>query len=772
MLAKTQASDMILRFGAFELDLRSGELRNKGVRIKLQEQPFQVLTVLVRRAGELVTREELRSAIWPADTFVDFDKSLNTAVNKLREALGDSADRPRFIETLPRRGYRFVAPVTSEDKKQPAAHANGASRAPDWKIVMSVLLFLFVMLLAGGLIWHWRQGHVVTEKDAVVVGDFANSTGDPVFDGTLRQGLFIQLQQSPFLRLVSDEQIHRTLRTMGQSTSARITPEIAREVCQRTNGAVSLDGTIVLIGTRYELILRAVDCVRGELLASAEAQARGKNEVLDALGKVASEMRRELGESLASVQRHNTPLEQVTTPSLEAFQFYNLGLNIQSQTGDFSASLPSFYRAIELDRNFAMAYWALSDAYSTIGETTSSAEYIRKAFALRSQVGEPEKSLIEGDYYFYGLGDLTSAQRSFELHAKMYSDSQYAHILLASISMMLGRYEGALRESRAALRLGPLFTPFYRILALNYLLSDRIEDAVATTKEAQAKGTNSNLGAVRYGVAFYHGDISGMSHEVANATGKLGEEDLLLAMEGDTAAYFGHVAKARDFCQRAVSEAERARQNETAAGYAATCAVREALFDYRYKARLLATIANRRASGRDMDYAVALALAYAGEIKRGQALTDDLAKRYPEDTIVQFNYLPTLRAKLALRQSDPQRALDNLAVAAPYELGLPAYSFYNWADLYPVYVRGEAYLAAHQGDNAAAEFKKVLDHRGLVLNEPIGALAHLELARAYAMSGNTGKAKMAYHEFLILWKDADPDIPILKEAKAEYAKLQ
>jgi tetratricopeptide (TPR) repeat protein len=533
-----------------------------------------------------------------------------------------------------------------------------------------------------------------------------------------------------------------------------------------------LDGSISLIGTRYDLTLRAVDCASGESLASEEAQAQGKNDVLDTLGRLASEMRGRLGESLGNVQKYDIRLAQVTTPSLDALQSYTLGEKTQSQTGNFAASLPFFHRAIEIDPNFAMAYWALGDAYSTLGETGSSAEYLRKAFRLRARVSERERSAVEGDYYFYATGDLMNARRSFEVYAKIYPDSGYAHNMLTGCSMMLGQYGAALNEAREALHLAPFNTVLYRLVALNYLLSERVEDAVATAKEAHAKGLDSDLGAVLYGIAFYRDDTAEMARQGASAIGKPGEEDLLLAMEADTDAYFGHVGNARNSSQRAVVSAERAGEKETAADYYAVSALREALVGDGYGARQLAATAMRHSSGREVDYGVALALAFAGETNRAQVLTDDLAKRYPEDTIVQFNYLPTLRAKLALSRSNPQQALDILAAADPYELGLPAYSFYNWPNLYPVYVRGEVYLAAHQGGEAATEFRKILDHRGIVLNEPIGALAHLQLGRAYAMEGEISKAKSAYRDFLTLWKDADPDISILKQAEAEYAKLQ
>src|SRR3981189_3407647 len=318
----------ILRFGVFEVDVRSGELRKHGARIKLQEQPFHLLTVLLQRPGEVVTREELRNQSWPADTFVDFDNSLNTAINKLREALGDSADNPRFIETLPRRGYRFIAPVTGEDgtTRGAAAGVRARWRPSGRKIVAAVAVVVLAAGIAGGLLWRARQAPPLTEKDTIVLGDFANSTGDAVFDGTLREGLSVQLHQSPFLSLVSEEVIRQTLRMMERPANTRLTPEITREGCQRTSSAAALDRSIALIGTRYVLILKAVNCANGELLASTEAQANDKSHVLDALGKTASEMRTRLGESLSTVQRYNTPLEQATTPSLGALQAFSQGV--------------------------------------------------------------------------------------------------------------------------------------------------------------------------------------------------------------------------------------------------------------------------------------------------------------------------------------------------------------------------------------------------------------------------------------------------------------
>jgi eukaryotic-like serine/threonine-protein kinase len=766
MALDTQSSG-ILRFATFEVDLRAGELRKQGKRIKVQEQPFHVLTVLLQRPGEVVTREELRNQNWPPDTFVDFDNSLNTAINKLREALGDSADNPRFIETLPRRGYRFIAPVTGVDgaTRGTATGVSAAAPTRSRKIVVTMAVAVLAAGIGGGLLWRSRQARHLTEKDTIVLGDFANSTGDSVFDGALREGLSVQLEQSPFLSLVSEEGIHQTLRMMERPPNTQFTPEITREICQRTSSTAAVDGSIALIGTRYNLILKAVNCANGDLLASTEAQARDKSHVLDALGNAATEMRGKLGESLTTVQKYNTPLEQATTPSLEALQAYNFGL----RTDGGAAQLAFYQRAIQLDPNFAMAYWALSNGTADI---TLSEKNARKAFELRAGLSEREKLYVEILYYYTVVGNLEKARRSCEIGAQMYPRDSTFLSYLATFSRALGEYEAGLKESLEESR-RPIHSSLpYRDLVLSYLLLDRINEADAVTEEAHAKGRDSDLETVLYGIAFYQDDTAGMARQMAHAAGAPGEDNLLLAMEADTAAYFGHLGKAQESSRRAADSAEVAAEKESAAGFYAVSALREALFGNAAKARQQAMTAKRGLAGRDRHYAVALALAYAGDAGQAQALADDLGKRFPEDTVVKVNYLPTLRAKLALLHSNPQEALVILRAASPYEVGLPSLNYYNWPNLYPVYVRGEAYLAAHQGREAAAEFQKILDHRGIVLNEPIGALAHLQLGRAYALQGDTAKSRAAYQDFLTLWKDADPDIPIFKQAKAEYAKLQ
>src|SRR5437660_3311972 len=486
----------MLRFGVFEVDVRAGEVRKHGERIKLQEQPFHVVTVLLQGPGEVVTREELRSQNWPADTFVDFDNSLNTAINKLREALGDSADNPRFIETLPRRGYRFIAPVTGVDGAAGGTAAGVSAVTPirGRKIAVTAAVVVLASGIAGGLLWRTRQARHLTEKDTIVLGDFANSTGDAVFDGTLREGLSVQLQQSPFLSLISGEGIQQTLQMMGQPGNVRLTPQIAREVCQRTNSTTALDGSIALIGARYDLIVKAVNCVNGDLLASPEAQANHQSHVLAALHTTASEMRRKLGESLSTVQNYNTPLEQATTPSLEALQAFSLGVKA-SLAGDVAADA-FFQRAVQLDPNFAAAYDAMGGENQWIG-TALAVENMRKAFEQRTRVSEREKLIIEGDYYNVVTGDLMKARQSYTLGEQIYPREVSFRNGLGVLYNALGKYEAGLREHQEAVRLAP-DTVRYSFLVNTYLLLNRDEDAAALAREAHGKGLDSGLGAILY----------------------------------------------------------------------------------------------------------------------------------------------------------------------------------------------------------------------------------------------------------------------------------
>ena len=642
-----------------------------------------------------------------------------------------------------------------------------------WKVALPVALAV-VVLAAGGYFYLHRTPKL-TDKDTIVLADFTNTTGDTVFDGTLRQGLSVQLEQSPFLRLVSDGQAQQTLRMMGQPQDAKLTSDIAREICQRTSSAVVLDGSIAEIGTQYNLILKAVNCSSGESLASTEAQAGDKNHVLDALGKAATEMRSRLGESLGTVRGFDTPLEQATTPSLEALQAYSLGQKEFLAKSDFATAVPLLRRAISLDPNFAVAYNALAVNYWNLGESILAAENGHKAYELRGRVTERERFQIESTYYFIITGDLQKALQLCELWAQTFPRDDTPRGVETGIYTILGQYDKAALAVRENLRLAP--TPIgigYAGLVDSYLSRNLFEEARATAQEAQAKNLDSPyLRFELYRLAFLQNDTAGMAQQVAWAGGKLGVEDVLLGNEADTTAYFGQVGKARELSRRADSSATQAQQRETAALHEAAAAIREALFGNADEARKWAASTKQLRNSRDVQYGALLALALTGDLSRGETrleqLADDVARHFPEDTLVESNYLPTLRAQMAIDHHDPSKAIELLQAAAPYELGGPPASF---TALYPIYVRGEAYLLLHQGSQAATEFQKILDHRGIVWNEPIGALAHWQLGRAYVLQGDSTKAKSEYSFFLTLWKDADPDIPILKQAKTEYAKLQ
>jgi tetratricopeptide (TPR) repeat protein len=558
---------------------------------------------------------------------------------------------------------------------------------------------------------------------------------------------------------------------MGQKPDAKLTPEISRDVCQRTGSAVVIEGSIAEIGTPYLLTVKAVKCASGESVASTEAQASDKNSVLDALGKTASEIRNKLGESLRTVQKFDTPLQQATTPSLEALKAYSAGYKIQ-HTGS-PACIPFYKHAVELDPNFAIAYALLSRVYSNIGESGIAADYARKAYELRDRASEPEKYYISGHFHLTVTGNMEKAKQFCALWIQAYPRQELPHLFLSGvIYQVLGQYEKAVEEATVAIRLNPELSIPYGDLMFNNIALNRLDEAKAAYGQALERRLNHAYFYIYlYGIAFLQNDVAGMAQRVARSADQPGAEDVLLGLEADTAAYSGRLRDAREFSRRAVDFAERAEEKETAATYSAVSGLREALFGNAVEARRRAALAMERSAGRDVQYGAALALAYAGDTGRTQALTDDLGKRFPEDTVVQFNYLPTLRAKLAVSRGNASEALESLRTAAPYELGQTASGVYFWTGLYPVFVRGESYLAAHQGSDAAAEFQKILDHRGIVLNEPIGALAHLGIARAYAIQGDTAKAKAAYQDFLTLWKDADPDIPIFIAAKAEYAKL-
>jgi serine/threonine protein kinase/tetratricopeptide (TPR) repeat protein len=639
-----------------------------------------------------------------------------------------------------------------------------------WKVLVPAALILVAAAVGGMLYFRSRQTTPpLSDKDTIVLSDFDNRTGDAVFDDTLKQGLSVQLEQSPFLALVSEQRVNETLKLMGRPAGDRLTPQVTREVCQRTGSKAMLTGSIAGLGSQYVIGLKAVNCNTGEVLAEAQEQAAGKEAVLKALDAAAVSLRGKLGESLSSVQRYGTPVEEATTPSLEALKAYSLGVKTRYAGGE-TAALPFLNRAVDLDPNFAMAYSWISAIFFDLAEVGRAAENARKAYDLREKVSERERFFIEGNYYLFVTGELEKAAQNAELWQRTYPRDWLTYGHLGFISVLLGNWEKALEEWREALRLEPNNQVNYLNLGSAYTALNRLDEAEAVYKQGEeGKLENELLLQNRYALAFLKGNPAQMAQLVSAAMGKPGAEDLLLATQADTEGWYGRLKNAHELTERAMDSALHNDAKESAAAYQAAAALREVESGNREQARADANAALKLAPNRWVRSVAALALARAGDTAGAEKLAAELDKTFPLDTRVQRYWLPTIRASVALERQDPSRAIELLKVASTIELSAPT----NLAIfLCPAYLRGEAYLMLDDGNRAAAEFQKFIDHRGLVMNFPWGALARLGLARAYAVQGNTAKARAAYQDFLTLWKDADPDVPILKEAKAEYAKLK
>jgi eukaryotic-like serine/threonine-protein kinase len=643
-----------------------------------------------------------------------------------------------------------------------------------WKELAGGSALLVVVFILAAWYHTARPAHALNRMDTIVLADFTNKTGDAIFDDTLRQGLAAQLQQSPFLSLVSEQRIQQTLRLMGKPPDAKLSPAVIADVCQRAGSKAYLTGSISNLGSQYVIGVNAVNCQTGDYLAQEQVTANGKENILKALGEASTKLREKLGESLKTVQKLDTPIEQATTPSLEALQAYSLGRMTMQGKGDYTGAVPLLRRSIELDPKFAMAYAMLGTAYHNLGEKKLSAENTSKAYDLRSRVSEWEKFYIESHYHHFVTGDMEKARQAYELWAQIYPREQVPPLNLGVIYQTLGQYEKSLSEFRESLRLSPSESLNVGNLVIALIRLNRLDEARAAADEALSKNLDSgDLRLYLYQLAFLTNDLAGMAKQVSWASGKPGKENIMLYLQASSAAYSGKLAAARDLSRQAATSADRAGEKEMEAGCEAAASLWEALYGNASEARQHAAGTLAKSNGRDAQYVAALALAVIGDSARAQALAEDLEKRLPDDTVVGFNYLPTLHAQLLLNSPhrSPERAVQALAVASPYELGVPGSSTF-WTNLYPVYVRGQAFLASHQGAQAAAEFQKIVDWRGVVGNEPIGALAHLGLARSYALAGDPAKSRAAYTALLTLWKDADPNILILKQATSEFAKLQ
>jgi serine/threonine protein kinase/Tfp pilus assembly protein PilF len=638
-----------------------------------------------------------------------------------------------------------------------------------WRIIVPATVLLVAVVIAGGLYYRSHRANRLNEKDTVVLADFANGTSDPVFDDTLKQALAIQLEQSPFLNVLTERKVAGTLRLMGREPGTRLTEELARDLCQRTRSKAVLEGSIASFGTQYVIGLQAIDCSTGDSLAKEQAAAASKEQVLTALGKVASDLRGRLGESLKSVQQFGTPVDEDTTSSLDALKAYSLGRRTSLAKGDASA-LPFFKRAVELDPKFAMAYVAQASIYHNIREAALAQENARKAYDLRDRVSERERLAIESQYYSTATGELEKAVEVYQVWKQTYPREFVPYANLGLLYINLGKYENSLEETREALHLEPNIIVAIANLAYDYECLDRLDQAQAVMKQAEErKVENALLLGIHYLLAFLQNDSSEMVRLLSAAKDKPGIEDLLLSTAADTEAWHGRLARARELTRQAAESAERNNAKEAAANYLAAAGLREAEVGNREQARANANTALKLAVDRNVVAMAALALARAGETARAESFATELNQSYPLDTLAQRYWLPTIRAALELQRGSPKQAIELLQATSPYELATP---MPLKIVLYPVYVRGQAYLMQHNGSAAAQEFQKFIDHHGLVANFPLGGFAYLGLARSYVLQGNSDNARSAYQNFFTLWKDADPDIPILRQAKAEYAKLQ
>jgi len=639
-------------------------------------------------------------------------------------------------------------------------------------IALGAALALLVALAGAAWLLNARRANALNESDTVVLADFNNKTGDPVFDDTLQQGLAVQLEQSPFLSLVSDQRVQQTLQLMGQPRGTKLTPEIARVVCARIGSKAYLSGSISNLGAEYVIGITAVNCQTGDDLVKEQVTADSKEHVLKALDEASTKLRAKLGESLKSVQNLDASIEQATTPSLEALKDYSLGRKAMIQRGDYAGAVNLFNQAVALDPKFAMAYASLGTTYHNLGDKKLASENAQKAYDLREHVSEWERLYIETHYYQFGTGDLEKARQTYTLWEQTYPREEVPPNNLGVIYQNLGQHDKALAAFRRAQEVAPADALTYGNLVATYMYLNRFTESEKTATEAIAKNPDSHdLRLYLYQLAFLMGDQGGMARQLEWAVGKPEVESNMIYYAADSAAYSGQLAKSRELLGEAVASAQFGNEKEKAAGYIAAAAVHDAFFGDPAQARKEAADALDLSDGRDAEYPAALALAIAGETARSESLAADLQGRFAQDTIVQFDYLPTLRAELALQRSEDMKALELLQLSASYELGVPGPSNFS-NNLFSMYVRGQAYLHAQRGAEAALQFQKIIDSRGVVINDPIGALAHLGLARAAALDGDNQKAQVAYNDFFQLWKFADTDVPILKQARAEAARLQ
>jgi serine/threonine protein kinase/tetratricopeptide (TPR) repeat protein len=654
--------------------------------------------------------------------------------------------------------------------RAPAPHEPGELRSvgqpsaavPTWSLVVTGLLL--AAAIVGGLYWRSHSGQKLTEKDSILLADFVNTTGDPVFDGTLKQALAVQLEQSPYLNIVPDQTIRKALQFMGRSADERVTGGVAREICEREHIKAMLSGSIATLGSQYVVALDATNCATGVSLAREQVTAAAKEAVLPAVGKAASSLRGKLGESLASIQKFDTPVTEATTSSLEALKAYAAADEMRNG-GSEAESIPLFQHAIELDPNFAMAHARLAAIYNNVGEEDRSVESAKRAFDLRERVSERERFYIT-DHFYTATGNLEKNNETLESAIKAYPNDSSAFANLAlQYNLYYGQFEKAIPLADEFTRLEPNAPFGYVHAAGPYMALRRLEEARSILQKAiDAKADNLFVHQQLYQLAFLNGDADGMQRQLKWSEGKPSEY-LLLNEATSLAAARGQMQKAGELMQRSLQVSDRLGFKETTADTQANFAVTQAEVGSASRAKELAASSSALAHGRSNMVPVAVALAMTGDVSRAQTFTDELGRRFPDDTILHQVSIPCVRALIEVNHKSPDAAIESLQAARPYELGAAQ-------GLFPIYVRALAYLRAKRGTEAAAEFQKIVDHRGIAPTAPEHSLAKLGLGRSYVMTGDTAKARAAYQDFFTLWKDADPDITILKEAKAEYGTLK